>query len=375
MRIAINTRFLLDNKLEGIGWFTYEISKRLVEQHPEHTFVFLFDRPYSEAFVFGPNVIPVVLNPPARHPFLFIAWFEFAVARALKMYKADVFFSPDGFLSLRTRVPTLLAIHDLAYAHFPEQLKWRDLQYYKYFMPRFARKASKIVAVSSFTKQDIETQFGINPKKIDVVYNGCRSFLEPVSDLIKKRIKAKYSADEDYFLFVGAIHPRKNVHRLIQAFDIYKTQTKSKTKLLLGGRFAWQVGAVKDAFDASPYQADISFLGYLDIETLHYLTASAVAMTYVSTFEGFGVPLLEAMYCDVPSITSTSSSMPEVVGDAGICVAPEDIQGVGDAMQKIEQNITFRNELIARGRVQRKQFDWDISANQIWDKLLEISEL
>jgi glycosyltransferase involved in cell wall biosynthesis len=146
MRIAINTRFLLTGKLEGIGWFTYEICKRLVQQHPEHEFVFFFDRPFDPEFIFGKNVTPVVLFPPARHPFLFFAWFEVAVTRALNRHKIDVFFSPDGFMSLTTKVPTLLTIHDLAYAHFPEQIRFMDRKYYQYFMPQqFLLLRSKIL--------------------------------------------------------------------------------------------------------------------------------------------------------------------------------------------------------------------------------------
>jgi len=121
MRIAINTRFLLKDKLEGIGWYTYEISKWLVEKHPEHEFIFFFDRPFDKSFIFGKNVTPVVLSPPARHPVLWYLWFEFVIPKALKKYKADLFFSPDGYLSLKTKVKTITVIHDIASFHFPGQ--------------------------------------------------------------------------------------------------------------------------------------------------------------------------------------------------------------------------------------------------------------
>ena len=129
MRIAVNTRFLLKNKLEGIGWFTYETVKRLVENHPEHEFYFFFDRPFEEEFIFGKNVHPIVLFPPARHPVLYFIWFEYSVANALKVYKIDVFLSPDNFLTLRTKVPTVLVTHDIAHLHFPEQVNFFDRKY------------------------------------------------------------------------------------------------------------------------------------------------------------------------------------------------------------------------------------------------------
>lgn len=112
--IAINTRFLLPNKLEGIGWFSYEVLKRWVAWHPEHEFIFIFDRAYDEQFMFGPNIKPVVASPQARHPVLFYLWFEWALPAIFKKHKVDAFMSPDGFMSLSTDIPTLLVIHDIA---------------------------------------------------------------------------------------------------------------------------------------------------------------------------------------------------------------------------------------------------------------------
>ena len=150
MKIAVNTRFLLSGKMEGFGWYTYEITKRMVEQHPEHEFIFFFDRPFDPKFIFASNVTPVVLNPPARHPVLFIYWFEFAVRRALKKVKADVFFSPDGYLSLRSMIPQISVIHDINFEHFPKDLPWSARAYLRYFFPLFAKKATQIITVSEY---------------------------------------------------------------------------------------------------------------------------------------------------------------------------------------------------------------------------------
>jgi len=188
--IAVNARFLLDGRLEGIGWFTYETLKRLVEWHPEVDFIFFFDRPYHQKFVFADNVAPVVLFPPARHPILF--YFEFAVSKALKKYQADIFISTDGFLSLKTSVPTLLVIHDLAHVHFPEQVKYIEQRYYNFFMQKFAQKAARIATVSEYSKQDIHQQYKIPLDKIDVVYNGARESFAPISIDLQEQIKNKY---------------------------------------------------------------------------------------------------------------------------------------------------------------------------------------
>ena len=155
--------------MEGFGWYTYEIVKRMVEKHPEHTFLFFFDRPYEQQFIFAENVEPIVLSPAARHPFLFVWWFEVAVASALKKHKADVFFSPDGYLSLRTTIPQVAVIHDLNFEHYPKDVPWLVRKYYNYFFPRFARKAAHIITVSETSKQDIIQQYSIAPSRISAV--------------------------------------------------------------------------------------------------------------------------------------------------------------------------------------------------------------
>ncbi|MEM6700478.1 MAG: glycosyltransferase family 1 protein [Bacteroidota bacterium] len=367
MRIAINTRFLLKNKLEGIGWFTYEVCKRLVEQHPEHEFIFFFDRPFEAEFVFGKNVTPIVLFPPARHPILFYIWFEYAVVKALKKYEADVFLSPDNFCALRTEIPTVLVVHDLAYAHFPEQMRMRDRVYYRNFMPKFLYKASKIVTVSGFTKQDILKRHSINKRRIIVACNGVRKIFQSLLSEEKEQVKAQFSVGKDYFFYIGAVHPRKNVHRLIEAFDRFKKETQSDLKLLIAGRFSWQTGEVKNAYDSANYQNDIEFLGYVEDALLPKLMASAFALTYISTFEGFGVPLLEAMHCEIPIITSENSSMSEVVGEAAILINPFDVNSISAAMRQMTRDADLRKQLVEKGKKQRQNYSWQKATDIIYD--------
>lgn len=369
MKIAINTRFLIKDKLEGIGWFTHETIKQMVLQHPEHEFLFFFDRPYHTDFIFADNVTPVVLNPPARHPVLFYIWFEWSVTRALKRYKADVFISTDGFLSLRTNVPTILVIHDIAFKHFPEQVSAVNAQYYNYFMPKFLEKAKRIVAVSAYTKQDVVEQYGITASKIDVACNGVRSHFKPLDKSEIEAIRIKYAAGQPYFFYVGAVQPRKNVHRLIAAFDQFKTETKSTIKLLIAGRFAWKTGEVKSAYDTATHQKDIHFLGYISDDELPQLMAAAFALTYVSLFEGFGIPLLEAMHCNVPVLTSNISSMPEVVGKNGLMVNPYEVNSIKKGMLELWNKPALRQQLIQIGQIQRVQFTWDIAATVLFENI------
>src|SRR6218665_2161300 len=179
MRIGINTRFLLNKRMEGFGWYTYEVTKRLVENHPEHEFVLFFDRPFDPKFVFGPNATPVVLFPQAHHPILFVWWFNWSITKALKKYKCDVFFSPDGYLSLRTSVPQIPVIHDLNFEYHPEDLQRKHRNYYRKYFPKFAKKAKHILTVSEYSKQDIVKLYGIPSDKITVAWNGAADDFKP----------------------------------------------------------------------------------------------------------------------------------------------------------------------------------------------------
>lgn len=369
MRIAVNTRLLFNEKLEGVALFNHEVVRRIVEQHPEDEFIFFFDRKFDPKYKYGPNVETVVLFPPARHPFLFIWWFEWAVANALHKWKADVFLSVDNFLSLRTSVPTVLVTHDLAHAHFPNWNTLLQRKYYQFFAPKFNRRAKRIVAVSEYTKLDLVTRYGISNGKISVACNGCREIFQPLNKDEIKQVRDEFAEGQPYFFYVGAVHPRKNIHRLIYAFDHFKKQSQSPLKLLIAGRFAWQAGKVKKAFDEVESQPDIHFLGFVNDNELARLTAGALACTYVSLFEGFGIPILEAMHCEVPVITSNTSSMPEVTGEAGLLVDPESVKSIAEAMHQIWQEEHLRSKLAKQGRRQRQKFTWQKAVEVVYQNL------
>lgn len=359
MRIAVNTRFLLPNRLEGLGWFTHEVVRRMVAQHPEHEFIFLFDRPFDQGFVFGPNVHPVQVFPPARHPLLWYWWFEWSLPRVFRKYKPDVFFSPDGYLSLKSPIPTVMVTHDIAHTHFPDQVPGLVGRYYDYFVPRYLQKAQQLVTVSEFVKNDIVETYGVEEEKISVACNGAREHFRPVREEKKVEVKAQYSQGQDYFFYLGAVHPRKNVHRLIEAFDRFKKETSAPIKLLIGGRFAWQTGLVRSAYESAQFKDDVRFLGYLKEEELPFILGAATALTFPSNFEGFGIPVLEALHCDVPVITSNVSSLPEVAGPAGILVDPSSVQELAEAMHRVVFDEKKRQAMIEEGRRWRERFSWE----------------
>jgi len=375
MRIAINTRFLIKGRLEGIGGFTWEVARRLAVQHPEHTFVFLFDRPFDPSFIPADNVETVVVFPPARHATLWWWWFEIAIPRVLKKHKIDLFLSPDGYCSLRTALPTVMVCHDIAHHHYPQQVPFHGRVFYQHFVPKYLKRVERIISVSSFTKADIVEHYGISPAKIKVACNGVRKEFQVLNARRKENIKALYSDGQDYFFYLGSVHPRKNVARLIEAFGLFKQATNASIKLLIGGRLAWQTGEIKTALEQSAVEQDIKLLGYIEDSRLPDLLGAALALTYPSLFEGFGVPILEAMHAEVPILTSNLSSLPEVAGEAAILVDPTNTQAMAIGLKRMYQSKTLRADLIAAGRIQRQKFSWDKATKVVWENLLELSAL
>jgi glycosyltransferase involved in cell wall biosynthesis len=369
MRIAVNTRLLLKGKLEGIGWFTFETLIRMTQNHPEHEFIFIFDRPYDPDYIFADNITPVVIGPQARHPFLFYIWFDFSIPKVLKKYKADLFLSPDGYLSLRTKVPQLAVIHDINFVHRPDDLPWLIAKYYNYFFPKFARIAKRIATVSFYSKEDIARSFKISYDKIDVVYDGINQIFEPLSEQEKSKIRNKFTGGSEYFLFVGALHPRKNVSGLLKAFDAFKEETSNNIKLMIVGGEMHKTGDIYETFDNMHFKSDVVFTGRVSTDDLHDIFGAALALTFVPFFEGFGIPVVEAMSAGVPVICSNTTSIPEVGGNAVVYADPMKIDQITDAMLKLANDKELRKDLIEKGFEQKNKFSWDETAHLLWESV------
>jgi glycosyltransferase involved in cell wall biosynthesis len=367
MRIAVNTRLLLAGKLDGIGWFTYETFKRITQSHPEHEFIFMFDRPYSQEFIFSDNILPVILHPQARHPVLWYAWFEYSVPAALQKYDADIFISPDGYLSLKTSVPSLAVIHDINFHHRPEDLPYLTRLFYRNFFPLYAKKSEIIVTVSEYSRQDICKSYDIPPEKVHVVNNGANPLFRPLSRDEILKVRNTYTGGNPYFIFIGNLHPRKNVPRLLQAYDIFREKFTGDYRMVIVGEKMFMTSEIEKVLKQMKHAMEIVFTGWLDPESLCMVTGGATALTFVPLFEGFGIPVVEAMYCDTPVLASNVTSLPEVAGDAVIYADPYDIQSISEQMIHIATNENLRKDLIEKGRIRRQNFSWDKTASGLWN--------
>jgi glycosyltransferase involved in cell wall biosynthesis len=369
MIIAVNTRLLLKDRLDGIGWFTFETLKRITNLYSNHQFLFLFDRPFSNEFIFSPNIKPFVIFPPTRHPWLWYIWFEYSIPRFLNTYKPDLFLSPDGFIPLKSIVPSLSVIHDINFIHRPQDIPYFARNYYNKYFPLFAQKATRIATVSEYSKNDLVKSLRIPAAKIDVVYNGASELLMPISKETKQNIKKRYTDGQDFFIFIGSLHPRKNVESLLLAFDAFKKENDSPMKMVIVGDTMFKTESINQVYSNMAFSHDVVFTGRATDSELKLLLGSAFALTFVPFFEGFGIPLLESMFCDVPILTSNITSMPEVCGDAALLVDPYSVESIKLGILQLYKDENLRNSLILKAKERRKHFSWNQSANRLWQSI------
>lgn len=373
MRIAVNTRLLLPDKLEGIGWFTHEALRRIVVAHPDHQFLFLFDRPFDKRFIYAENVEPVVIPPPTRHPLLYRLWFDHLVPRVLRRWKADLFVSTDGSLSLRTDVPQLPVMHDLNFEHYPDDLPAAYSRYYRTRFPLFARKAARIATVSTFSKLDILARYGVPAEKVDVVYNGVGNQFSPLSAGERAQAHDRFTGGSPYFVCVGAMLPRKNLANALAAFDRF-AQDHPAVKLLIVGERMFKDARMNAVLAGMRHAANVVFAGRLGQADLRLAMGGSLALVYVSYFEGFGIPLVEAMACGVPVIAAAATSLPEVGGEAAVYADPFDVDDIALRMRLVASDATLRGQLVARGLERARIFTWERTANDLWRSMVKTME-
>lgn len=370
MNIAVNTRLLLHGRLDGWGRFAYETLRIMVQQHPEHRFIFLFDRKPHPDFIFGENVMPVTVHPQARHPLLWHLWFEWMVPSVLKKHGADVFLSPDGYLSMSTDVPSLPVIHDLNFLHNPADIPSHHARYLNRNFPRFAKKAARIATVSEFSKQDIAQHYHIDADRIDVVYNGVSERFRPTSQAEQEATRQKWSGGSPYLIYVGAMHPRKNIVRMLEAYDRFRSHHESPLRLVMVGNRQWWTDEMEAALNGMRFKEDVVFAGRVSEDDLQQLMGAAFACLYVSTFEGFGIPIIEAFQAGIPVITSNVTAMPEVAGDAALLTDPFSVDAISNAIAQLASDATLRDSLIAKGKEQATKFTWQRTSDLLWQSLM-----
>lgn len=366
MRIVVNCWVLRNKQLDGIGNFTVETLQRMMVSHPQVQFLLLCDKNFNEPYFDFPNVTHYRVLPPYRHPALYVLYMETVVKWFLKKHRPDVFLGMEGFLSLGSSCKQLPVIYDLNFEHYPQDHTLKNRWYYRTFFKRFARKATRIATISTYSKQDIVQWYGVDAEKIDNVSCGIKAKFQPLPPDVIQATRDSYTQGAPYFFFVGSMHPRKNIVRLLQAYELFRKKSQAPVKLVLSGHILWDDASIQSVMRTHAYAPDVVFTGRVSDDVLKLLLGSAFALTFVPTFEGFGLPIVEAFQAAVPVICSNSTSMPEVAGDAALLVDPFKPEDIAAAMQALYEDEALQKRLVAAGSIQKQQFTWQRTADLLF---------
>lgn len=263
-------------------------------------------------------------------------------------------------------VPLITAIHDISYERYPEYFSRREVMQFRATIPRTARKARKVLTISECSKGDLVEMYGLPEHKVQVIYLGVGSEFKPLPESFDMQsILHKYGIDGRYFIAVGNLQPRKNLVRLIEAYErMRNNQPEIKTKLVIVGKRAWKHHPILALIKQSRWSGDIILTGYVPKDDLPILYAGSDGLIYPSIYEGFGLPPLEAMACGVPVVVSDRSSLPEVVGDVGIMINPFDTDSIAAALASLALEPELRKRLSADGIKRASGFSWSKCARE-----------
>lgn len=374
MTVALNL-WTLKNKgqREGMGWYLTHTIHIFLQRYKEVQFIFFTTKDFDVQEFAAPNVKIQKVFPNKRHPVLYIPFLHYILPYYLKKLKPDVLVNCDGMSCLYTKTPQLPIIYDIHFLHLPKDVKWYNRWYYNRYFPKYARLAERVATISEYSRKDIAENYHIPESKMDITYCGVNDyFLEEVPMPQPFRFQEILNG-KPYFFFIGSLNPRKNIARLIAAFSLFR-KSGGDAKLVIGGAKGWLMDAMDEAYAASEFKTDIHFLGRVADNEVKPLLRNALALTYVPYYEGFGIPLLEAMICRLPVITSNVTSLPEIAGDAALYVDPFNIEDIAKTLGKIYSDKNLREQLVVKGNERWKLFSWEKTASLLWESIVKTVE-
>ena len=354
MRIGIDASRIAVAARTGTEQYTYELLAALARHDRLTRYTLYCNRPPAALPPLGPN-FTLRRIPLAR------LWTHVRLSAELALHTPDVLFVPAHVLPLGAplcgRLRTVVTIHDLGYLRFPAAHTPAHRLYLRVSTLWSARAASHLIAVSAATRDDLVRHAHVRPEKISVVHHGLSSRFRPVEDQAAiAQVRSRYRIDGEYFLYVGTVQPRKNLVRLIEAF----AQDGSPIpQLVIAGKKGWLAEPIERRAAELGIAGRVRFAGDVADADLPALLGGALAFVFPSLYEGFGMPVLEAMACGAPVLTSTTSSLPEVAGDAALLVDPEDTAAIAAGLVRLATDPALRAELRARGLAQAARFTWD----------------
>ena len=274
---------------------------------------------------------------------------------------AELFHATEHLLPPLRSIPTVLTVHDLIFRHLPAHHKRLNRWYLNLALPLYCRRAAHIIAISEHTRRDLIAAYGLGPEKITVIYEAAAPRFRPQSPQTVAAVRARHSLPDRYLLFIGTIEPRKNLTRLLAAFETIHDEGLTDG-LVIVGRRGWLYDDFFARLEESPAREAVILPGYVPDEDLPAICAGAQALALPSLYEGFGLPVLEAMACGTPVVTSNASSIPEIGGDAPLYFDPTDVEAITETFRRLLRDADLQERLRARGLAQAARFSWQRAA-------------
>lgn len=368
MKIAINGLYIQE-QASGLGIVTANLVEKLINSQEVSDYLLYSHADYFKT-QYPDKISPVssALSPDRGFPghIKRLFWYQTGLNWQLKRQKTDLFFSPASEGMLFPSIPQIITVHDLIPLKYPEvSPKWQ--YYYLYVLPLILKRCQKIICISEHTKKDLIATYHLDPKSIQVVYNGYDRDLfypQPNSEIL-----TKYNLNK-YLLYVGDMRSYKNLYRCLEAFD--RLPNKDYKFVVTGKKDDFFYPRLKQKSDRLRAKDRIVFLDYVPTAELPNLYSMAQCLVFVSLYEGFGLPILEAMACGCPVITCDRTSLPEVGGDSVLYVDPEDADLIAGAMSQIITNKELSSDLKHKGLERAKLFSWDKTANSVKQVFSEV---
>lgn len=358
MRIGIDGRLVFYHQA-GIGQYILRLTDALAALDRENEYYLFQSAKDRTRLVDAPNFHRRILYTPSHHRFE-----RLAMSAEMLPHTLDVFHSPDFIPPRRVRAPAVITVHDLAFLLYPRFLTPDAARYYGQIDPA-SRSAAHIIAVSQSTKRDVTRLLGVPDDKVTVIYEAAHPSSRPLDGReARAHVARKYGIEGDFILFVSTIEPRKNLPTLIAAYKKLRDAYKSAAQLVVAGHKGWLTEEVDAAVAKYNVQDSVCFLGAVPTEELAFLYNAARAFALPSFYEGFGLSPLEAMASGLPVIVSNVSSLPEVVGDAGLLIDPNDVDGWAVALNRVLTDDDLRAEMAAKGIKRAALFSWERAARE-----------
>lgn len=370
MRVAIQASDLDHSRIDGTRVYLRELLRRFGTLSPETHFHLYHKRD------FNPSLAPPALSNYVAEQLSFPhAWMQTRFAWELFRTRPDKLFLPiqAAPVLMPRNVEVTATIHDLAFRRYPETFPRGDRLKLNFMLETAVRQADKLIAVSASTKRDLLEFFPtLLESRIRVIHHGFDGEFFGVrvsQEAISQKLKTCNLKPGSYILYVGALQPRKNLIRLMQAFEEMKKRVP-ETKLVLAGEEAWLAEDIIDHWEGTPVRDDIVRTGRVSFEDLRILYQGARVFAFPSLYEGFGLPILEAFASGVPVLTADNSSLSEVAGDGALYCQADDVADMAAKLERLWQDETLRAELVRKGEEQLKQFSWDKCARETLDYIL-----